>query len=69
MAVDLPPLPPPFPRGRVRLVDDEGRATLEFASWLSKLDNYLGHLTPPPPAETRSRSKLTLADWLRARVP
>jgi hypothetical protein len=53
----------------VRLIDEEGRATLEFASWLSKLDNYLGHLTPPPPAETRSRSKLTLADWLRARVP
>jgi len=53
----------------VQIVDEEGRATLEFATWLSKLDHYLSHLSPTTPVETRPRSKLSLADWLRARVP
>ena len=65
--INMPPTPPGPPLGRARLVDEEGRATPEFAAWLAKLMHYLGHLTPPvtPPA----RSTQTLADWLRANVP
>jgi len=71
---DLPPAPPPPPIGRVQIVDDEGRATAEFAAWLAKLIFYLGHITPiatnvPPEPPLPTRSTLTLADWLRARHP
>jgi len=49
-------------------VDDEGRATPEFAAYLAKLTHYLAHVSPIAPAEPPlpARSKLTLADWLRA---
>jgi hypothetical protein len=69
LAIDLPPRPPTPPLGRVQLVDEEGRATQAFADWLSKLDFYLGHLSPTTPIETRPRPTQSLADWLRARVP
>jgi len=65
--LDPPPIPPPPPLGRAQLVDDEGRATPEFAAWLAKLMHYLGHLSSLPPGTVRSRQ--TLADWLRANVP
>ena len=67
---DLPPTPPVPPTGRARVVDEEGRATPEFAAWLAKLVFYLGHITPlagEPPLPTRSTQ--TLADWLRAQHP
>lgn len=65
-----PPIPPAPPIGRAQIVDDEGRATPEFAAWLAKLIHYLGHLTPPtPPAVMPPRSTQTLADWLRAPTP
>ena len=67
--LDRPPQPPPPPIGRVQLVDDEGRATPEFAQWLAKLMHYLGALSPQDPADTMDRSRQTLADWLRANVP
>ena len=51
MAADLPPLPPPPPIGRVQIVDDEGRATPEFAAYLAKLTHYLAHVSPIAPAE------------------
>jgi len=71
VAAELPPIPPPPPIGRVQIVDDEGRATPEFAQWLAKLMHYLGHLTPPPPPvdPLNPRSILTLAEWLRVNVP
>jgi hypothetical protein len=69
LAIDLPPLPPPPPIGRVQVVDEEGRATQAFADWLAKLDYYLRHLSPTSPAETRPRAQQSLADWLRARMP
>lgn len=69
MAVDRPPLPPAPPIGRIVIVDDEGRATAEFAQYLAKLTHYLGHLSPQTPADVKPRSKLSLADWLRANLP
>lgn len=70
---DLPPLPPPPPIGRVRIVDEEGRATAELAAYLAKLTHHLGHITPiadnvPPEPPLPARSKLSLTDWLRANV-
>jgi hypothetical protein len=35
------PIPPAAPIGRARIVDDEGRATAEFAAWLAKLMFFL----------------------------
>ena len=67
---DLPPAPPLPPIGRARVVDEEGRATPEFAAWLAKLMHHLGHISPlPGEPPLPDRSKLTLADWLRAQHP
>jgi hypothetical protein len=66
--ISLPPRPPTPPIGRMRVVEADGTATLEFAQWLAKLTHWLGHI-PPPPAEPQPRSTQTLADWLRENVP
>jgi hypothetical protein len=65
---DPPPIPPAPPTGRIKIVDEEGRATHEFALWLGKLMHWLGHLPPEDPA-LPARSTKTLADWLRANTP
>ena len=66
---ELPPPPPVPPIGGMRIVDEEGRATAQFAEWLAKLLHYLGHLTPPDPPARVERSTQTLAQWLQANVP
>ena len=64
---DPPPLPPPPPLGLAQIVDEEGRATPEFAQWLGKLVHWLSYLSEDPKPDRRSDQ--TLADWLRANVP
>jgi len=68
VAASLPPRPPLPPLGRVRLVNEDGTATPEFAAWISRLMHWLGHI-PPPPNEPQLRPGQTLADWLRVNVP